>query len=127
MMLAFGIRYLNGFVTASEPDSHDQPEWPPHPGRVFMALAAAHFETGADSGERAALEWLEKLAAPQQIHSGEASARAVVTHYVPVNDKVGPAKAMLQSAPALTRDRQGRTFARAWLDDEVVLFCWPES
>jgi len=126
-MLAFGIRYLNGFVAASEPDSHERPEWPPHPGRVFMALAAAHFETGADPSEREALEWLEKLDSAPSIHAAAASPRALVTHYVPVNDKAGPAKAILQSAPALTRDRQERTFARAWLDDEVVYMSWPEA
>jgi CRISPR-associated protein Csb2 len=126
-MLAFGIRYLNGFVAASEPDSHDRPEWPPHPARVFMALAAAHFETGADAAERAALQWMEKLGTPPSIRASEARARALVTHYVPVNDKAGPAKAILQSAPALTRDRQPRTFARAWLDDEVVYMWWPEA
>jgi CRISPR-associated protein Csb2 len=126
-VLAFGIRYLNGFVAASEPDSHDRPEWPPHPGRVFMALAAAHFETGASATERAALEWMEELNTSPCIHAGEASPRALVTHYVPVNDRVGPAKAILQSVPALTRDRQPRTFARAWLDDEIVYVCWPEA
>jgi len=126
-MLALGIRYLNGFVAASEPDSHDRPEWPPHPGRVFMALAAAHFETGADPTEREALEWLEAIQAPPRIQAGDATARAVVTHYVPVNDTAGPARAILQSAPALTRDRQPRTFARAWLDDEVVHVCWPDA
>jgi len=126
-MLAFGVRYLNGFVVASEPDAHDRPEWPPHPGRAFMALAAAHFETGADASERAALEWIEKLETSPSIHAAQANARAIVLHYVPVNDKVGPAKAILQSAPALTRDRQPRTFARAWLDDETVYVYWPEA
>jgi CRISPR-associated protein Csb2 len=126
-MLALGIRYLNGFVAASEPDSYDRPEWPPHPGRVFMALAAAHFDTGADAAERAALKWVEELETSPGIQAGEPSVRALVTHYVPVNDKVGPAKAILQSAPALTRDRQPRTFARAWLDDEVVYVCWPAA
>lgn len=126
-MLAFGIRYLNGFVVASEPDSYERPEWPPHPGRVFMALAAAHFETGADPAEREALKWLEKLESAPCIRASDASARALVTHYVPVNDTAGPAKAILQSAPALTRDRQERTFARAWLDDEVVYMFWPEA
>ena len=58
-MLAFGIRYLNGFVAAAEPDNLERTEWPPHPGRVFMALAATHFQTGADPAERAALLWLE--------------------------------------------------------------------
>lgn len=126
-MLAFGIRYLNGFVAASEPDSHDRPEWPPHPGRVFMALAAAHFETGAVSSERAALEWLQCLGIAPCIYAAGAEARALVAHYVPVNDRAGPAKAILQSAPVLTRDRQARTFARAWLENEVAYLCWPSA
>jgi CRISPR-associated protein Csb2 len=130
-MFAFGIRYLNGFVTARiAPDDVDV-EWPPHPGRVFMALAAAHFQTGADPRERKALLWLESLeqdgepAAPF-IVAPQAIQRTVVTHYVPVNDKVGPSKAVLQSAP-LTRERQPRTFARAWLTDDIVHMLWPDA
>jgi CRISPR-associated protein Csb2 len=129
-VLTFGIRYLNGFVTATEPDSYDRPEWPPHPARLFMALAAAHFQTGADPTERKALEWLEKLPAPS-IQAGEAVARAPVTHFVPVNDKAGdrskPPTAVIQSLPQLARDRQPRTFARAWLDDDTVYMSWPEA
>ena len=71
-------------------------EWPPHPGRVFMALAAAHFQTGGAASERAALEWLEQQNAPGLVAS-DSESRAVVTHFVPVNDKAGPSKALLQS------------------------------
>lgn len=129
-MLAFGIRYLNGFVAASEPDNLELAEWPPHPGRVFMALAAAHFETGADPAERDALRWLEGIGRGGEISAPELVAaqhvqRAVVRHYVPVNDKAGPSKALLNSLP-LTRERQDRVFARAWLEDEVVYLCWPD-
>lgn len=129
-MLAFGIRYLNGFVAAAEPDNLERAEWPPHPGRVFMALAAAHFQTGADPAEREALLWLEgskrdgEISAPQ-IAAPEAMQRAIVKHYVPVNDKAGPSKAVMQTLP-ITRDRQDRTFARAWLDDDTVSLVWPE-
>lgn len=129
-MLALGIRYLNGFVAASEPDNLDRAEWPPHPGRVFMALAAAHFHSGADPGERKALLWLEALekdgepAAPHIVASG-ALQRDVVTHYVPVNDKAGPSKSLLQTVP-LTRNRQPRTFARSWLEDDTAYLVWPD-
>lgn len=130
-MLAFGIRYLNGFVAARTAPDDLQAEWPPHPGRVFMALAAAHFQTGAAPEEREALLWLQSLnndgepAAPLIVAS-EIVQRAVVTHFVPVNDKPGPSKAMLQSAP-LTRERQPRSFARAWLDDDVVYMAWLDA
>jgi CRISPR-associated protein Csb2 len=129
-VLALGIRYLNGFVVASEPDARERPEWPPHPARVFMALAAAHFTTGADPGEREALLWLESLPPPALRVAG-AIPRAVVTHYVPVNDKAGeetkPPTAVIQSAPQLSRDRQPRTFARAWLEEDTVYLVWPDA
>ncbi len=129
-MLAFGIRYLNGFAAASEPDAHDRAEWPPHPGRVFMALAATHFQTGADPGEREALTWLEGLNRAPTIRADEHSQRALVTHFVPVNDKAGdrskPPTATIQSAPQLARDRQPRTFARAFLESDTVYLAWPD-
>jgi len=124
-MLTIAIRYLNGFVAASY-GSHDQVEWPPHPGRVFMALAAAHFQNGEDAGERRALLWLESLSQAPLIHASEAMPRAVVTQFVPVNDKAGPAKAQMHSLP-LTRDRQPRVFARAWLVNDTVWFHWPQA
>jgi CRISPR-associated protein Csb2 len=123
-MLAFGIRYLNGFAAASEPDSRERPEWPPHPGRIFMALAAAHFLTGEEPAEREALEWLENISTAPSVRAGDAIARAVVTQYVPVNDKKAhESKAFLQSAP-LPRVRQERTFARAFLDSDTVYLSW---
>ncbi len=128
-MLALGIRYLNGFVAASEPDTRERPEWPPHPARVFMALAAAHFQTGADPAEREALLWLESLP-PPALQVSDAIPRAVVTHYVPVNDKPGedekPPTVSIQSAPQLARDRKPRTFARAWLDQETAYLVWAD-
>lgn len=129
-MLAFGIRYLNGFVAAAEPDDLERAEWPPHPGRVFMAMAAAHFQTGADSAEREALLWLEGTErggeiSPPTLVASDHIQRAVVSHYVPVNDKAGPSKALLHSAP-VTRERQDRVFARAWLDDDTVYLYWPD-
>lgn len=125
-MLALGIRYLNGFAVATEPDSHERAEWPPHPGRVFMALAAAHFQTGCDPAEREALVWLEALDTPPAIRAGGHEQRTIVTQYVPVNDKAGPAKGLLQSVP-LTRDRQPRTFARAVLEEDTVYLVWPSA
>jgi CRISPR-associated protein Csb2 len=132
-MLSLGIRYLNGFVAASEPDDRERPEWPPHPARVFMALAAAHFQTGADPREREVLLWLESLPAPA-LRASAATAKAVVRHYVPVNDKPvwkkDPAKPQqnppppLQSTPGVMRVRQDRVFTRAWLEDDVAYLVW---
>lgn len=144
-MLAFGICYLNGFVAAAEPDNREQAEWPPHPGRLFMALAAAHFQTGADPAEREALLWLDGSdrggeISPPHIAAPDAMPRAIATHFVPVNPRMTDEKKArnnekkkgkrppppLQSAPGVIRTRQDRTFARAWLDDDTVWIFWPE-
>lgn len=119
-MLVLGIRYLNGFAAASEPDDRDQPEWPPHPARIFTALADAHFQTGKDPEERRVLEWLESLPAP--------SLGGAVTQYVPVQGRPGeaqkPLTAIIESIPQLARDRRPQTFARTWPEEDVVYLVW---
>jgi CRISPR-associated protein Csb2 len=133
-VLALGIRYLNGVVAAVEPGAREpgreRPEWPPHPARIFMALAAAHFQTGAEPAERRILTWLESLPAPW-LRAPGATPRAVVTQYVPVNDKAGdkakPPTAIIQSVPQIARERQGRAFARAWLEGDTVYCAWPDA
>lgn len=138
-MLALGIRYLNGYVSATEPDDEKRAEWPPHPGRVFMALAAAHFQTGGDPQERKALQWLEGLEAhgePAAPHIVAPSAiqRSIVTQYVPVNDNSAGFKKKSRNRivfqeigqTGLRRNRQGRTFTKAWLvENDTVYFYWP--
>ena len=84
-MIAIGIRHLNGWSMAADSADRNRPEWPPHPDRIFMALAAAHFETGGDVSEQAALHWLERQAAPN-MWASEATHRYTTTAYVPVND-----------------------------------------
>lgn len=127
-MFALGIRYLNGWVAASQIGNLNQVEWPPHPRRVFMAMAAAHFQEGDSEEGRKALEWLETLDAPE-VFASDYEERPTVTSYVPVNDKpIHNKKGMsLQSAPGITRDRQARTFARAWLEDENVFLVWSDN
>ena len=91
-MFALGIRYLNGWAMAAADGARkEEAEWPPHPDRVFMALAAAWFETGEDMEEGAVLRWLEGLP-PPAIASSDATQRTAVTSYVPVNDDHGGKK-----------------------------------
>lgn len=121
-MLALGIRYLTGYAVATDVADRTRAEWPPHPARVFMALAAAHFETGEDPDERAALEWLEAQPRPPVISAGEAYPRDVVLSYVPVNDMEMPRKpatlkaSAVRSAmtiiPQYRSNKQPRTFPR---------------
>ncbi len=85
-MLGFGIRYLMEWaMAATDGANKGLPEWPPHPDRVFMALAAAWFETGQCAVEGEALRWLEQLP-PPGIYASDKEDRLVVTSYVPVND-----------------------------------------
>lgn len=104
MSLMLGIRYLMGWSMAAD-QTRERAEWPPHPDRVFMALAAAYFEGDRLKEERAALEWLEGLPAPG-IAAGEAFEREVVTSYVPVNDteisKKGETSKQLAAVEKLT-------------------------
>lgn len=112
---SFQIRvcFLTDRCVTTRVDAREQPEWPPHPGRLFMALAAAYFETDSDdevkAAERRALEWLASLPAPR-MHAVYAAERTPFICYVPVNDASQENKAMLQSAPGMPRSRQPRTF-----------------
>ncbi len=110
---ALAIEYLTGYAVATDAADREKVEWPPHPARVFMAMVAALHESGRPEGGEAALRWLEGLPAPVlHLPAGVGQPRSVVETYVPVNDKTGPAAAVLQGLPTLTRSRQPRTFPR---------------
>ncbi|WP_165221132.1 type I-G CRISPR-associated protein Csb2 [Aquisphaera insulae] len=137
--LTISWEYLTGYATATDPSTRDGVEWPPHPARVFMALAAAWFETeplddsdeerSAWHAERQALRWLETLGDPE-LHLPDVdprTARQPVTVYVPVNDRAGPAAAMLQSAPSIPRNKQPRTFPKIWVGPNACCLHWPDA
>lgn len=91
-MFALGLRYLNDWAMAAADGARkERAEWPPHPDRIFMAMAAAWFETGQVPDEGAALRWLESLP-PPVITAAEATTRSATgggkptVSYVPVND-----------------------------------------
>ncbi len=85
-MLAFEVEFLLGRYTAADFRDRDRAEWPSHPARLFSALVAAVYEAGLGESARAALLWLENLAAPH-LHADPAPGRQnPVTAYVPVND-----------------------------------------
>ena len=134
-MFALGLRYLNGWsMAAADGARKQQAEWPPHPDRVFMALAAAWFDTGEDVDEGAALRWLEGLEAPA-ILASEATQRSPVVSYVPVNDDPAPIsrdsnkkqwKQRPQGSIPIGRNRQPRGFPTAVPHDPTVLLIWSE-
>ncbi len=136
-MFAIGICYLNGWAMAAADGARkEQAEWPPHPDRVFMALAAAWFETGEDPEEGEALRWLETLSPPGIAASGYTTRRSVV-NYVPVNDTRVSRQAPRGSELRKLRDaglavlpehrsRQPRGFPVAIPYDPNVYLVWPE-
>ncbi len=84
----FGIEvnFLTGRFVATRHNDRRQPEWPPHPARLFSALVAAWADADEpDGAERAALEWIESQA-PPAIAATDAVPRKAVPHFVPVND-----------------------------------------
>ncbi|MEA3275612.1 MAG: type I-U CRISPR-associated protein Csb2 [Pseudomonadota bacterium] len=133
-MFSLGIRYLMGWaMAAADGAKKQQAEWPPHPDRVYMALAAAWFETGQAASEGEALRWLEGLSAPRLSASG-CIPREVVTHYVPVNDTSTPFEdekkgklAMPSSTLQIGRPRRPRAFPVAIPFDPDVHLIWDED
>lgn len=113
-MTALGIRYLTGCSVATDLAIPRRPEFPPHFGRVFMAMAATHFETRGNEEERKALEWLETAGAPS-INASDGNARSFVETYVPVNDKHGG---------IVGRSRQPRSFPTVRPDRPFVYLIW---
>lgn len=91
-MLTVEVTLLTERYTATAFNDRDRPEWPPHPGRLFFALVAAWAAADEPSSEeRRALEWLE-LQRPPELAVSPACSRAVVTHFVPVNDATALAR-----------------------------------
>jgi CRISPR-associated protein Csb2 len=138
-MFVLAVRYLNGWsMAAADGAKKELAEWPPHPDRVFMALAAAHFEGDRSDKARRVLEWLETLSAPA-LAASEASNREIVTHYVPVNDPAAPsirvdnlsrvsAEQVSEGVSLLPekRSRQPRQFPVSIPDDDTVYLVWDD-
>ena len=137
-MFALGIRYLNGWsMAAADGTRKEQAEWPPHPDRVFMALAAAWFETNRDIEEGNGLRWLESLAPPAVAASG-ATSRTIVVSYVPTNDTRVASKVVTSNALEKLkaaglailpehRARQPRGFPVAVPHDPTVYLIWRDA
>jgi len=136
--LSIGWEYLTGYSVAAE--KQDGPiEWPPHPGRVFMALAAAWFETEPLSGDQShtrwggegdALRWLETLNDPE-LHLPRVDpefARSKAKVYVPVNDTpIGDKPGILQSVAGWPRSKKERFFWCVWVGHEPCSMHWPQA
>lgn len=122
-MLQLRIGLPGGRYYAAAADDPRQPEWPPHPSRVFSALVAAAYAGGRQptADERAALQWLE-AAPPPDIWCPPADLRPAPDAYVPVNDPNSRIRApKRQSHGVLLPNRQARQFPAAFLLGEPVV------
>src|SRR5438128_3582322 len=115
-MFALAVELLTGRYVATAFNDRDRAEWPPHPARLYSALAATHFED-PNPDERAALEWLERQGPPSLVAS-EAFERQVHTVFVPVNDK---------AAEPERRVRQARTFPSVTPEKPRAILVWPNA
>lgn len=123
-MFALEIQLLTGAYRAEVPD-HSQAEWPPHPERVFSALAQSWGDGGCDIKERAALEWLESLAPPliEADHPDECAERSAPIVYVPPNDMRGDELNVLLEH----RKRQARNFRACVPSSPIVRLVWTDT
>lgn len=121
--LTITIELLLGKYVAASVSNREVAEWPPHPGRLFMALAATCFELDEEPKSVKCLEWLEQLSAPA-IEASDAAFRSSVKYYVATNDKLVPSKSVLQTTPGLTRSKQERMYPTAIPVEPVVRFLW---
>ncbi|MGO8820430.1 MAG: type I-U CRISPR-associated protein Csb2 [Desulfomonilaceae bacterium] len=127
-MFSIGIHYLCGTAKATHPADRREPEWPPHPDRIFMALAAAYFETGKNQIERQALLWLESLGEPELYASGK-QVRYSTGFWVPANDVDISTAASSKTLSVLpeNRKRNTRFFPTAIPDNPFVYLTWPNE
>jgi CRISPR-associated protein Csb2 len=125
-MLSIEVEFLMGRAVATQVGERNQPEWPPHPQRLFSALVAAHSELEFGPPGRAALTWLEGLPAPEICAEIAPSYRQVHSHWVPINDdaiKLDKGKVDFRH-PLERRNRQERFFPAVVPADPVVTFQW---
>ena len=145
-MFSIAFRYLCGWASAAS-NSRDEPEWPVHPDRVFMAMTAACMETGADETEYQTLSWLqEELPPPQmsislnfELHAAisvfqrgsDTEERKPVAVYVPVpiSDeelrKGRKSEDLLKVMPS-ERKRDKRYFPAVIPESDKVYLIWPD-
>jgi len=129
-MLTISIEFLMGRYVAEETQSHKTAEWPPHPGRLFMAMVASYFEGGENSHEKDALLWFERCEPPTIYYNQGNKPRSTVKTYVPINDDILQYKKL---QPLLTtvempvrRLRKERTFSSTIVGYEPLYFIWDE-
>ncbi len=122
--------------------THQEPEWPPHPARLFYALVSAlhvfrsEGNESGDAEERRAVEWLEELGHPHVLAAqrDQIGTRRVVTHHVPGNDPEEVTDKQAKAGDGKPhhlpehRAKSERHFPTLLLSDKTcrVHYCWPD-
>ena len=122
-MFALRVEYLMGRVFASDFRDRTEPEWPPHPSRLFSAMVAAYHQTAMSNRAREALLWLEKQQ-PPSIWAGVEGDVSRVNCFVPTNYVESGASKAIHALPA-RRTKQPRPFAAQGPEDSCAYFLWP--
>lgn len=117
------LEALLGRVFAGDFRDRAQPEWPPHPSRLFSAFVAAYHEAHLGDRVRSALVWLEQQA-PPAIWAGKQGESSRVTCFVPTNYVESGVKNALRVLPA-RRTKQPRPFVSQSPDCNRIYFVWP--
>jgi len=118
-------RYLGGQVRATDVRDERQVEWPPHPGRVWLALAAQWFTGGRSPREQDVLETLRRAPEPHLwIPAQVGQPRQAVEVYVPVND-TAEGSSPLGFLP-VGRTRQARYFPALHIGEGLCALHWPD-
>lgn len=133
-MLALEVEFLTGRCVATQRDNRSAAEWPPHPSRLFSALAAAFFECDFGTEERDALEWLERQGAPT-VSIPRSSCRSSVAAFVPVNDsndayikrKKTTIFPKIDEGIEIRRNRQERFFPTLVPEEPRIVYCWQQE
>ncbi|HLI83697.1 MAG TPA: type I-U CRISPR-associated protein Csb2 [Bryobacteraceae bacterium] len=151
-MLAIRIEFLTGVYMATRYNdpSRSEPEWPPHPDRLFSALVAAAAEPAENDlaripeREASTLRWLlEPQRGPLHLAVSESRNRSAPDVYMPENphsDEIP--KGSLETGDENTRKKK-RNALRGLIpvfrgkkplpipavipDDPVAYFIWPDA
>lgn len=120
-MLTVEVEYLLGRAFAAAFGDSAEPEWPPHPARLFSALVAAYHDGNGTEEERQALLWLERQAPPRIAAKPagltEPAVTFVVTNYPSKSGSTLPEQ----------RAKQPRWFPAQAPGSPIVRFLWPQA
>lgn len=115
-MFTLTVQLVHGVYEATSNDAPGEPEWPPHPARLFSGLVAV----AEEAVDLAALDWLETLP-PPLIGASARVSTAQRSNWVITNELASKKQHMEFSG----RSASGkRTWARVVPQSDRITFTW---